>query len=355
LWAAGFPDPALAASPSVADIPGKQINMVCCSLSYGNSVEEWLTYLFCCPGLTCDTVKTFNVVLPNGTIATASSDHNKDIFFALKGGLNRYGIVTSAEFYTHPQPPEVWGGLRMYPASQVAQLLNATEHFFYENEDPKAGIIVTIDGTTPLGASALGLFFYDGPAKPEIFDLFDGLITTLDNTGKKSYRDLIYSFPAELVTNARGTFATFSTTELTGRFMEAVRQEAEDIGKVAALHSGTTVSYDIEPFTKYGKHATHSAFPHDDSLLPLNLYFAWANPAEDGWWYARVRQSVATLKEVAMDEGIYKETFLDYGNYALFDTTPESLYGESNAKRLRNIRDEVDPDRVMDLEGGFDI
>jgi hypothetical protein len=114
----------------------------------------------------------------------------------------------------------------MYPASQVPELLNATERFFYENEDPKAGLIVTLDGRA-LGTSALGLFFYDGPEKPEVFDMFDGFKTTLDNTGKKSYQDLIHSFPAELALNPRGTFATFSTTELTGRFMEAVRQEAE--------------------------------------------------------------------------------------------------------------------------------
>lgn len=38
-----------------------------------------------------------------------------------------------------------------------------------------------------------------------------------------------------------------------------------------ALHSGVTVSYDIEPFTPYGQHATESAFPHSLSLLPVSL------------------------------------------------------------------------------------
>ena len=43
----------------------------------------------------------------------------------------------------------------------------------------------------------------------------------------------------------------------------------QDIGKVSALHSGTTVSYDVEPFTAYGQHATEGAFPHADSPLPV--------------------------------------------------------------------------------------
>jgi hypothetical protein len=37
-------------------------------------------------------------------MTTASQSFNKDLFFALKGGLNRFGIVTSAVFVTHKQP-----------------------------------------------------------------------------------------------------------------------------------------------------------------------------------------------------------------------------------------------------------
>jgi hypothetical protein len=114
----------------------------------------------------------------------------------------------------------------MYPSSQVPELLNATERFFYENTDPKAGLITTLEGQALGVVGALALFFYDGPEKPAIFDMFDGMLVTLTNTHTKSFKNLIKSFPANLVLNARGAFATFSTTELTTGFMEAVRQEA---------------------------------------------------------------------------------------------------------------------------------
>lgn len=123
-------------------------------------------------------------------------------------------------------PDAVKGGLRAYPSSQIPALLNATQRFFEESKDPKAQIITTLDGGG-LGVSSLALFFYDGPEKPEIFDMFDGLLTTLDNTGKKSYKKLVNSFPAEIVLNSRGTFGSFSTTSLTRRFIEAVKQEVE--------------------------------------------------------------------------------------------------------------------------------
>lgn len=34
-------------------------------------------------------------------------------------------------------------------------------------------------------------------------------------------------------------------------------------------HSGTTVSYDVQSFVKFGDHATDSAFPHADSPVPV--------------------------------------------------------------------------------------
>lgn len=68
-----------------------------------------------------------------------------------------------------------------------------------------------------------------------------------------------------------------------------------------------------------------------------------------------MRQSIETLKQVAIEEGIYRDTFTAYPNYAISGTTAEELYGAKNAARLRAIRDQIDPDRVMDLAGGFSI
>lgn len=66
-----------------------------------------------------------------------------------------------------------------------------------------------------------------------------------------------------------------------------------------------------------------------------------------------MRGSLDRLKVVAAEEGIYDNSLTQYPNYALFDATGEELYGKVNAKRLRKIRDAVDPERVMELAGGF--
>lgn len=88
-------------------------------------------------------------------------------------------------------------------------------------------------------------------------------------------------------------------------------------------------------------------------LEQLNLYCAWASQADDEFWYDEMRGSLDRLKVVAAKEGIYDDSLTQYPNYALFDATGEELYGKVNAKRLRKIRDAVDPERVMELAGGF--
>lgn len=62
------------------------------TLSCGYS---WYTNQY---GLSCDTVISYEVVLPDGKIVTASNSSKPDLFFALKGGLNRFGIVTKIVF-----------------------------------------------------------------------------------------------------------------------------------------------------------------------------------------------------------------------------------------------------------------
>lgn len=57
---------------------------------------------------------SYSQIPKNGTITRVDSSE-PDLFFALKGGLNRFGVVTSAEFYTHEQPDQVYVSLLSSP------------------------------------------------------------------------------------------------------------------------------------------------------------------------------------------------------------------------------------------------
>jgi hypothetical protein len=85
------------------------------------------------------------------------------------------------------------------------------------------------------------------------------------------------------------------------------------------------------------------------------LYCAWGLSIDDEFWINSVKLSIANLKQVAIEEGIFRDSFTAYPNYAMGDTTAEELYGPTNAARLRAIKASIDPDGVMELAGGFSL
>jgi hypothetical protein len=304
-------------------------------------------------GLTCDTVQAFNLVLPNGTITQVESAQS-DLFFALKGGLNRFGVVTSIVFKTKPQT-NVYGGLKFYGTDAIPALINATSIFQNQNTDPKAQVILTLNSGVAPGA--ILLLFYDGPNEPAAFAPYDSVDTTapplISEVNSQTYESFSQVTPSDVEAGYRGAFHTMMTTSLTTGFLNAVANESTYYGDLAVLHSGSLISYDAEPFGDYGAYATDSAFPHANSPLPLNLYFSWTSETEDEFWRGIMQQSIDYLTEVAKAEGIFTEDAYAYPNYALDTYTGPQLYGPTNAARLREIQTMYDPNGVMQLAGGF--
>ena len=65
-----------------------------------------------------------------------------------------------------------------------------------------------------------------------------------------------------------------------------------------------------------------------------------------------LRDGAKTIHDVAIADGQNLSDAAVYVNYALFDTPLENMYG-GNSARLHRIKDKIDPERVMDLAGGF--
>jgi hypothetical protein len=90
----------------------------------------------------------------------------------------------------------VWGGTRIYAGTDASALLNATQTFIQNNNDPKAAVIVT--GSLAIDSLAelfVLFFFYDGPTPPAgVFDEFDAIIPIDDGVSTQSYADIVCMF-----------------------------------------------------------------------------------------------------------------------------------------------------------------
>jgi hypothetical protein len=82
-------------------------------------------------GFVCDSVVNYQLVDANGDIINANEDENSDLYLALKGGSNNFGIVTRFDMTAFPQG-DLWGGLMIYPEStgpaQIATFVDFTNH-----------------------------------------------------------------------------------------------------------------------------------------------------------------------------------------------------------------------------------
>ena len=68
--------------------------------------------------------------------------------------------------------------------------------------------------------------------------------------------------------------------------------------------------------------------------------------------YEAARQSAAHLTQVALNEGQDIANAPLYGNYAMFDTSLERVFGDELDK-LKALKAQYDPSNVMGLAGGW--
>jgi FAD/FMN-containing dehydrogenase len=76
-------------------------------------------------GLSCDNLRSVEIVTADGQLRTASRDEHTDLFWALRGGGRGLGVVTSFEFALHPLGPEVASALVLYPYEDAESVLRA--------------------------------------------------------------------------------------------------------------------------------------------------------------------------------------------------------------------------------------
>lgn len=96
-------------------------------------------------GWACDNVNAYEVVLADGSIRTVSyKSEYSDLYWALRGGGNNFGVVTRFDLATYPQG-DMWAGSQtfLYTAETEAAINDA---FYYlginSPEDPYAQVII---------------------------------------------------------------------------------------------------------------------------------------------------------------------------------------------------------------------
>lgn len=80
-------------------------------------------------GFVADNVVNYEVVLASGEIVNANEKQHTDLWEALKGGSNNFGIVTRFDMRATEHDQQVYGGLVIVPASLTGEVLCALHNF----------------------------------------------------------------------------------------------------------------------------------------------------------------------------------------------------------------------------------
>lgn len=94
-------------------------------------------------GFSCDSVIEFEIVLASGVVVRANAGEYADLWNALKGGLNNFGVVTSFKMKTF-KSGAIWGGVTYYMPDTFSQLLQRACDFVHNETDEDTHIMCSI-------------------------------------------------------------------------------------------------------------------------------------------------------------------------------------------------------------------
>ena len=128
-------------------------------------------------------------MLADASIVEVNQQSFPDLYFALRGGGNNFGIVTRFDLETFPQG-QMWGGMTYYPITANASLLGALTNFANNAPtDPDAALIIAFAYSEGQYVAATDIEYAKPVINPPIYEELTNVgslgstlrITTLSN------------------------------------------------------------------------------------------------------------------------------------------------------------------------------
>jgi hypothetical protein len=143
-------------------------------------------------GWACDNVASYEVVTASGRVVNATPNSFSDLYWALRGGGNNFGVVTNFKLAAFPLG-QMWGGQRIYTENNFAAVLDAIYKFATtgSSKDTDAATIVSFGSIPAAGKIAIVQMHYAQPnANASVFSDFNTLTPITSNTAVGSLADM---------------------------------------------------------------------------------------------------------------------------------------------------------------------
>ncbi|KAJ5342508.1 hypothetical protein N7541_011632 [Penicillium brevicompactum] len=309
-------------------------------------------------GWSLDNIFEYEVVLTNSTITTASETHNPELYFALRGGGNNFGIVTAFTVRTFSQGP-VYTSMTTYSANQSSQVLDKVYDLYTDKRlasDKEMGYDLYYTYNSGGDEFVLsGTQRYAKPiSSPPVFHAIDQISTRSRRTNLGLMSQAAGG--TESLGTTRHLFATLTVSPSREFLSEGIRvfeEEVEAIKSVPGLVPNF-ISYPIQrnaitAMRQRGGNAL--GIDRDDPLFLVLISTAWSNSTDDAAVNRMTENIIERLNGTAQDMGIanrYK--YMNYASAAQVDSIFAG-YGDENAEKLKQIQRAVDPRGIFASTG----
>ncbi|KAL1618639.1 hypothetical protein SLS54_007074 [Diplodia seriata] len=312
-------------------------------------------------GWACDNVVDYEVVIANGSIINVSHDVEPDLFWALRGGGNNFGIVTNFTVATFPQGL-MWGGGRLHRLEERDKIIEAFANFGSNAvQDPKAAMILSFAYSQGSYLAQIDMQYADPVPDPPIFENFSSSALpnpVSDTTMVRTLSNLTQLFNDSNPNGLRETYwtATYrNNADLVSFILDTYIEEVDPIRNCSGLLPACTLQFITSPMFKHMRERNGNALGlenEDEPLLLLNLNTMWHSELDDDAVLEAANNIIQKVNDKARSMGLGHEYV--YMNYASQYQDPIAGYGQENKDRLVAIAEKYDPESVFQkLQPGY--
>lgn len=324
-------------------------------------------------GFVCSNCVTYEVVLADGKVVTASAEENPDLWRVLKGGGNNFGIVTRFTLRSFPYAPVWTAGIVTLAAFQYEKSLNAYHDYLAHASSGKpgafdedaAGPILSFVYVQKLGFQilALSILYTKVPDDDKKWPAH------WDATGFKSLRG-IHKPRVETNTSIVKRFGDASpagTRHVQGT--TTIRNDLETIKNAYTIFCETTTELRrvdglVCPFTfqailpEWMNKGDPNIFGLEtctEPLIIISYSVKWTKAEDDEFVRSTIRRSLERIEAAAEERKTgHQYRFI---NYCMEWQRPYQGCGEGNLKLMREASYKYDPTGLFQsgCVGGFKL
>ncbi|KAF2820323.1 FAD-binding domain-containing protein [Ophiobolus disseminans] len=340
---------------NLAVVGGRAASVGVGGLTLGGGISHHTNHY----GLACDNIASYELVTAVDIILTISHSTFPDLYWALRGGGNNFGIVTTFRYETFPQGL-MFSSLRRYDSSQIPPLLDAFTNAVNgaEKDTKLAHFISIIYYSGYKFASAEYEYFtpVDTANPPEILKEYLAVPPIQESTVNTTLANTTPSLSQSMPAGFRTTMWSQSF-KLNVELMK--RRMSDHFFDIAPTIPAISPSIAFQAFSKPALEAMQKKGGNALGLDPDNgpffhvlFYMPWTDAKDDKAILKAAQDYINTSIAMAKELGAYNDYM--YMPYSSPYQPVMSGYGAANVAKLKAVSKKYDPQGVfLELQPGY--